>query len=119
MVIVNYHRINVRKRSSGLWQLGTVVQLDHNHNPLLEIVQAYKNRLTDLTWDMKEFIFSLTGIGIPAQDILGAFRRKFPCAPLITAKDIENMKPPDGGGSRDAYELLRRLQTKKLTHLFW
>jgi hypothetical protein len=81
--------------------MGTVVQLDHNHDPLPEIDQAYKDRLTDLTSDMKEFMFSLMGIGIPAQDILGAFKRKFPCAPLITFKDIENMKPPDGGGSRE------------------
>ena len=111
LAIANYYyRMNVRKQSSGLWQLGTVVQLEHNHDPLLEIVQAYKNRITDLTSDMKHFILSLTGIGIPAQDIMGAFRRKFSRAPLITTKDIENMKPPDGGGSRDSYELLRRLQ---------
>ena len=98
---------------------------------------SYKNRNKDLSDDMKAYICSMADVGIPPEDILSAFRRKFEDAPMITSQDIANIRTPVGGGSQDAYLLLQKLQelqgederwfvrwkvdpvSKKLTHLFW
>jgi len=120
----------------GLWYISTLTK-DHNHGPASDIIMSYHNRNKDLSTDMKEFICSLSNVGIAPEDVLSCFRRKFENAPLITAKDIANLRTPIGGGSTDAYHLLEKLQqlqaqddqcflrwkvdamTKKLTHLFW
>ena len=45
-----------------------------------------------------------------AESVLTCFRRRFPERPPITAKDVENLKSPEGrGGSRDAHNLLQKL----------
>eukprot|EP00873_Tetraselmis_striata_P017121 jgi/Tetstr1/437385/TSEL_026069.t1 len=129
-------RLNVRRQVDGLWKLATT-NMKHNHRPLSELVQSYQNRVANLTVDMQEFITSLANAGIAPEDVLTCFRKKFPNAPLITVKDVVNIRTPTGGGSMDAslllQELLRLQQedsrwfvrfkvdpvTNRLTHLFW
>ena len=102
-----------------------------------DIVQNYKNRMEALTDDHKETIRDMSTVGITPEDILCVLRLKFPDLPMLTAQDIANIRPPSGGGSSDAWNLLEKLQefqsqdsrwfvrwkcdpvTKKLTHLFW
>jgi len=69
------------------------------------------NRLQHPTEDMKEFVQSLAG-SIPPEGVLTCFRLKSPAGPIITSKDITNLRVPTGGGSQDVSLLLQRL-------LFW
>lgn len=129
--------MNVRRsKDTGLWKI-TTFKPDHNHDPVRTVVLAYQNRVKELNNDQKELIIALVSAGIPPEDVLGVFRRKYKDGPSLTAQDIANLKTPTGGGSTDAYQLLQKLQqlqsedsrwfvrfkvdniTKKLTHLFW
>lgn len=101
-------RLNVRRQVDGLWKLATT-NMKHNHRPLSELVQSYQNRVANLTVDMQEFITSLANAGIAPEDVLTCFRKKFPNAPLITVKDVVNIRTPTGGGSMDASLLLQEL----------
>jgi len=73
------------------------------------MAQAYKNRVQDLSEDMLEYMHSVCGSGIPPEDVLTYFRKKYPEAPPITSKDLTNLKTPIGGESQDASLLLQRL----------
>ena len=122
--------------SLGVWK-GTKLDLRHNHAPQVEIIFKHQNRVRSLSEDEKQFICCLIDVGIPPEDVLSCFRKKYPEAPIITSQDVSNLKTPRGGGSNDAYQLLQKLQqlqatdplwfvrfrvddiSKKLTHLFW
>ena len=90
----------------------TSMQLEHNHPPPSTFSQSYVNRLRDLTSEHKDYICSIADTGVGAESVLTCFRRRFPDAPPITAKDVENLRSPEGrGGSQDAHQLLQKLMT--------
>ena len=105
------HRINIRVQGKGVSAYRvTSMNLEHNHPPPSALSQAYVNRLRDLSPEHKDYIRSIADTGVGAESVLTCFRRRFPEAPPITAKDVENIRSPEGrGGSNDAHNLLQKL----------
>ena len=100
----------------------TTFNSSHNHKPHSEVTHAYLNRLRDLTDEHREYLCSIAGTGVPAEDALTCFRRRYPLGPPITARDVENIKQQEGtpaGGSQDADKVLQRLLDLKAQDDRW
>ena len=105
------YRINVRvKGKDNPYYRVTSMNLEHNHPPPSTLSQSYVNRLRDLTPEHKDYIRSIADTGVGAEAVLTCYRRRFPDGPPITAKDVENLRSPEGrGGSQDAHQLLQKM----------
>mmetsp|Transcript_17961 Transcript_17961/g.50267 ORF Transcript_17961/g.50267 Transcript_17961/m.50267 type:complete len:261 (+) Transcript_17961:716-1498(+) len=87
----------------------STLDLQHNQNPQEKVALDCVNRLANLTEAHKGYIVSITEASIPTEDVLTCFGSRFPEAPPITAKDVQNLKTPGGGGSKDAHLLMHKL----------
>ena len=103
-------KINLRKQKDGQWKV-TKFDPVHNHPPVPDLVLRHQRRVKTLTGKHKELIGDMARVGVAPEDILAMLRIKFKDdMPVLTAQDIANIRPPTGGGSTDAYNLLNKIQ---------